>query len=669
MEYSKKIPSVKISNYVFRNKDGFHFEEMNEAWLSSEKSFSNGAAMGDLDNDGDLDIVVNNINDNAFLLKNNRSHKSDNHYLRIKLKGSVKNVDGFGSEVQLTTADGVQFQIMNPFRGYLSSMEPILHFGLGKQKTVTKVEVMWPDGTRTVQENLSANQLVTLDKNQMTKVNPSPENPPEPLFVDFTGRFPLKYQHQENRFDDYKDQVLLPHRMSQYGPNISVGDVNGDGYDDFFVCSPVGQSSMLYLQVGDMIFQPAASQPWSSFAGNEDMDALLFDADQDGDLDIYVVSGGYEFPSGSTELEDKLYINEGGAIFKLSVGLIPSLKTCTSTASAGDYDGDGDLDLFVGGRMIPNKYPMADQSYILRNDGTKFTDVSPKEFSDLGIISSAFWMDNNKDKKAELFVAGEWMSISAYEVSDNQVRDISNEIGFADHSGWWFKMISEDIDNDGDLDIIAGNLGTNYKYRVKDGKPFEVYSSDFDDNGTYDIVLGYHQSDQLFPVRGLQCSSEQMPFVKKEFPTYVEFASSSLYDIYGDRLETALHLKVNSFESVWFENEGGKFIKHSLPNLAQISPVFGILVEDFTGNGHKDILLAGNLYTAEVETGNADAGYGLLLEGNADKSFEPKNFTETGFFAPFDARDLDAVKSPSGKNLALVANNNREMQIFGFQKK
>jgi hypothetical protein len=418
-----------------------------------------------------------------------------------------------------------------------------------------------------------------------------------------------------------------------------------------------------------MKFALAPSQPWTVDKSCEDLESLFFDADGDGDQDLYVISGGYEFNEKSKLLQDRLYINTGGGAFVKSTDALPAMIASGGTVSAGDFDQDGDLDLFVGGRLVPDKYPYAPKSYILENEDGKFKDITNKiasSISEVGMVSTSKWINLDGDANPELVLAGEWMPIKVFKYQNNSFKDISDEMGLAETTGWWNTLSFRDLDKDGDMDIIGGNLGLNYKYKASPEEPFNIYCDDFDNNGTYDIVLGYYNAGKEFPLRGLQCSSEQMPFVKKKFPTYNAFASSTIEDVYGDKLKDALNYKVKMFESSVFINEGGSFKIQPLPKLAQISPIFGMLTRDFNGDGNTDILLAGNLYVAEAETGMADASNGLLLAGDGKGNFHPVSYKESGFLAPFDVRDLDAVYSPNGKGAVIVSNNNQNLQVFAF---
>ncbi|MEL6986805.1 MAG: FG-GAP-like repeat-containing protein, partial [Bacteroidota bacterium] len=622
------------------------------------------AAFADLDNDGDLDLVVNNVNDQAFITENLSNNKS---YLRIKLDGPTNNKMGLGSKIYVYTNNGKQFQEFNNSRGYLSSSEPILHFGIAKGDKVEKVEVVWPDKKMTT-TNLSAGKLATIKYSENNSVYNDPTNQAK-LFHNFAGNLGLNFKHIENLSDDYEKQVLLPHEMSKLGPRVSVGDINGDQYTDVFVSGAAGQPGVLFYQSGDMKFTPAPSQPWRADAACEDLESLFFDADQDGDQDLYVVSGGYEFDENSSLFQDRLYINNGNGAFIKSMDALPNITSSGGTVTAGDYDKDGDLDLFVGGRVIPDKYPYAPKSYILENNGGKFTDVTSKVgklIEEVGMVSTSKFIDINNDGNLELVIAGEWMPLKIYSFENGSFKDISDAMGLSETSGWWNTIAFNDIDKDGDIDIVGGNLGLNYKYKASESEPFNIYCDDFDKNGTYDIVLGYYNAGKEFPLRGLQCSSEQMPFVKKKFPTYKQFASSTIDQVYGDKLEDALNYKVKTFASTVFLNNGSGFDAKPLPKLAQVSPIFGLLVRDFNGDSNPDILLAGNLYVAEAETGMADASNGLLLIGDGKGNFEAMQQKESGFLAPFDARDLDAVYSPSHKGAAIVCNNSNNLQVFAF---
>ncbi|MCH8904189.1 MAG: VCBS repeat-containing protein [Bacteroidetes bacterium] len=661
------IPSVKLVNYAFKNNGDLTFTKITGQWGLGDASFSNGAAYGDLDNDGDLDLVVNNLMEPAFLYKNNANEINQNNFVRVKLNGDIPNILGIGAHVKLRYGDQIQYQELTLTRGYQSSVEGILHFGLGDVTNIDELVVTWSNGKEQRIKNVEINKVIILEQKNATDPTDIYDWADSPIFAEVTERG-VNFEHQENEYDDYVKEILLPHKMSQFGPNISTGDVNGDGLTDFYIGGAIGQSGALYFNKGDYTFSKSSGAAFYDDSYHEDIGSLMFDADGDGDLDLYVVSGGNEFDITSPELQDRLYLNNGQGKFELSIGTLPEMLTSGSCVVAGDYDKDGDLDLFVGGRVVPGSYPFPARSYILNNDAGKFTDVTEKVAPDLvkpGMVTSAVWTDFDNDGSLDLIVVGEWMPISIYRNENGIFVDLTFSAGMENTAGWWNKIVEADCDGDGDMDYIIGNRGLNYKYVATETEPLHLYCHDFDNSGSLDIVLGYYNSGTCYPVRGRQCSSEQMPFIKEKFTNYESFGRASLLDVYGDDLQVALqHHEAKMFESVYLENKGaGEFGITALPVRAQFSTVYGIIAGDFTDNGKIDLVIAGNFYVSEVETGRADASIGLILEGNGDGSFKPLTAKESGFFADLDVRDL-AIINDNGGRMILVANNNDKMQIF-----
>ncbi len=658
----EEISSTKISNYVFKNNGDLTFSKMNDTWGKSPESFSNGFAYGDLDNDGDLDLVTNNLNDPAFIIQNSAS----GNYLKIKLKGAKQNRMGLGAKVLLKYGTQQQFKEHYVSRGYMSSVDPVLHFGMADIQEIDQIIIKWSDKTETVLNNIKVNQTINISQDQARDSNMMNLAAGTKYFKPSEQDFNIAFRHTENFYDDYEKQVLLPHKLSQLGPNITVGDINGDGKNDFFVGGAKGKAGNLFVYAEGVGFN---MYPLGSTADElkfEDMGAAIFDIENDGDQDLYIVSGGYE-RGNESQFQDRLFRNNQGQIQPASTPKITSSGSC---AVPWDYNGDGYKDLFVGGRVVPDQYPAPADSYLLKNNAGNLEDVTEQEadfLKSFGMVTSATAEDLDGDGREELIVVGDWMEIKVLSGSADGIKDVSNQYNLKNTRGWWNKIVEADLDKDGDMDFIIGNLGHNYKYRATKDEPFEIYSDDFDDNGTYDIVLGYYYNGDQFPVRGLQCSSEQMPFVKEDFPNYNDFAASDIKQIYGRRLNDALHYSITSFSSIILWNEGGELKQQALPNEAQVSPIFGFHVDDFNGDGNMDISYAGNLMVSEVETGNADAGFGGVLFGDGNKNFKFDSPVKNGLVCPFDVRDLVGFNIDAENSIVLVANNNNFMQVYNYK--
>ena len=665
-EFINVYSPIKVKNYLFKNKGDLQFDNVSALWGFNDTSFSNGAAVGDLDNDGDLDLVINNLDEEAFIYQNNAS--SMNNYLKVKLVGPKGNVDGLGTKVTVYADGKIQYFENKTVRGYLSSNEPVVHFGMGKIEKIDSIKVTWNDGKQSILKSVAANQL--LQVNYADAAKPAVKSfRSETLFAESTDALlTLPFRHRENEHNEYKDQVLLPHMFSRSGPFITAGDVDKDGTEDFYVGGAAGQSGILYLQKNGKFLKKVIAD-FEKDKAYEDMGAELFDADGDKDLDLYVVSGGSEFKEGSAMYADRLYVNDGAGNFKRSMLL--ETKSSGSCVAANDFDGDGDLDLFRGGQVVSGVYPKAPKSYVLMNEKGKFVDKT-KEFaaglSEVGMVNSAIWLDLNGDATAELVVVGEWMPVKIFQYKEDKLEDVSAEYGVENTQGWWSKVVADDLDGDGDQDMILGNIGENYKFKASVEKPFQVYAKDFDANGTNDVFLArYYKNDLLVPIRGKECTSQQMPEIAKKFPTYLSFAESDLPTILGKDIETAMHEKAVLFSSIILINDNGKLNIKKLPVEAQLSAVTGIIVNDFDVDGRKDILLAGNKFDAEVETTPADASPGLFMKGTEGLNFICTKPNESGFFVPYNVKDIRSVKI--GTSIAiLVASNNDSLRIFRNSK-
>ena len=666
-EMTKSAPSVPLSNHAFKNTGNLKFEKVAEQWGLDAPSFSSGMSYGDLDNDGDLDIVINNMEAAAFVYEN----KTNGNFLKIKLKGSEKNKLGYGAKAIIHHNGKMQTAENVVTRGYFSSVESGLFFGLGKDVEVSKVEVIWPDGKTNVFENISANKELTANYSK-AKVLSKPTDNKESIFNNVKASdLGLSFIHKENEFNEYKEEVLLPHNISQNGPFTTIADVNNDGLEDVFIGGAIGEEGVLYLQTQNETFVESASQPWRQDKNSEDLGALFLDVDNDDDLDLYVTSGGSEYAQGNALLKDRLYINNGSGEFTKNDKALPNIFESTICVKSSDIDNDGDLDLFVGTRLISGKYGYPASSYILINDKGNYTKASNAVATDLkniGMVTDAVFTDIDKDGDDDLMIVGEWMEIKVLENNKGTFSNNSEKFGLKDTRGMWWSINASDIDGDGDDDYIVGNLGLNNKFKATEEHPFKVYVNDFDDNGTNDIVLAKFYKNDYVPVRGRECTSQQMPYVAEKFKDYDSFASSKLIDILPeDKVEEGVIYEIANFESIILINEGGKLVINSLPIQVQTTPLKSSIILDFNNDGYKDILTVGNHFGVEVETTRYDSGIGNLLLGDGHNNFTNLSPLESGLYVPYDSRDAKIVKQ-GDKNLLIVTNNNASVSVFRFNK-
>ena len=664
------VPSEKLYNFFYKNEGDLSFSKTSAEWGIKEKTFSNGAAYADLDNDGDLDLVVSNINDQATIMKNTSVEQGRTHYLRINTIPEAGKTN-HGVKCNIKTADGEQFFEITGVRGMYSTSETIIHFGLGENRIVDDIQLTWPDGKVSWMQAVPADQTIDADWNDAIEPATTLLKGSEPLLADAAGRMAAPYRHQENSFDDYKTQVLLPHKMSSSGPHMSTGDINADGLADLFIGGSVGQAGSFIIQQMDGTFISEVQTVFELDKKQEDTGSAFFDVDKDGDLDLYVVSGGNEYVSGSAKYQDRMYLNDGGGLFIKDSTWMPEIRHSGSVVRPMDFDQDGDVDIFVASHHVPWAYPEAPNSHILINDHGRLqlvADTTFTVFDQLGMINDAKWFDYNQDGWQDLVVVGEWMPITV--LINEQGKFFTKLILPTDIEthGWWYSIESADMDGDGDEDLIAGNLGKNYKYKATPEEPFEVYYDDFDGNNSKDIVLTYYNYGIQYPLRGRQCSSEQIPSLKEKMPTYDIFASSDVSAIYGSKdLDDALHLTASTFASMYFEHDGqGSYIAHELPPMAQLSSVNDILIDDYNGDTHLDILIAGNLYDAEVETPRSDASYGLILAGDGQGKFMPLSRADSGLSVPHHVKSLAKVNTRNDQ-LIFVGCNDELLKVY--QKK
>jgi hypothetical protein len=684
----RDLRSYRVSNYVFRNNGDLTFTDKTKAWGMDQPGFSYGAAYADLNNDGRLDIVVNDMDAPASIHENVQPTDAARHYLQIKLEGESPNRAGIGSTLILTAGSQTQYVYHSPYRGYMSTMETLEHFGLGAAQRVDSLEVLWPDGRRQLLTDLGVDRIVTVKQADARSQVPgagcrvSGCNPWHPtpdtrhlMFQPVDPRRALKYKQPEPAFVDYDVQPLLPYEPSRQGPPVAVADVNGDGLDDVFIGGAAGFPGKLFLQRMDGSFvESVQGQPWEADKAYEDWGALFFDANGDGRPDLYVASCGYRLAPVSRLLQDRLYVNQGGGRFARDSQALPAMPTCTASVAAGDFTGDGRLDLFVGGRLTPRSYPYPARSYLLRNEGGHFTDVTaavaPELSQPSGMITAAAWSDLDGDGRLDLVTAGEWTPLQFYHNDGTQLRTVSAAVGLPPMRGWWYSLAVGDFNHDGHPDLVAGNLGLNFAYRTSPQSRFGVYAADFSGDRTIDIVLTQEIGGTEYPLFGRARLGQAIYPVALRVPSYASFATASVDQVFGaPQLRRALHYQTDTFASVYLQNNGdGTFTSVPLPNQAQISPIRGIIAHDVDGDGNLDLIVAGNLYDTEPNTPPADAGNGLWLKGDGRGHFTPVPPVESGFLAPRDVAGLALMQTPAGKAV-LIANTGDSLQAFTIRNR
>lgn len=666
-EWVDRMPSMKIKNYVFKNQGDFLFANRSNEWGLTDVSFSNGTAYGDLDNDGDLDLVVNNMDQKAFVYKNTVQETKRSNFIRLKLANNSQPV--LGSQVEVFAGRQKQVSTLRTSRGYLSSVEEVLHFGLGSQSIVDSIRVYWPDGTFQQQNKVQANQLITLNYRGTKRLKENAK-PAQPLFRKANGV--ISHRHKENDFNDFKSEALLPHAFSRSGPAMAAADVNGDGLHDLFIGGAMNQQGVLFVQQSDGTFKQRTQRAFELHAAHEDTGVLFFDADGDHDQDLYVVSGGNERAAGDTAYQDRLYVNDGRGLFEYKSDALPMESSSGSCVVAADYDRDGDLDLFVGGNVKPSQYPYADKSFVLRNNGKgNFTDVTPELTSSLDsteMVSTAQWADMNSDGFPDLVVAGEWSPISIYiNEKGRRLNNATSSFGLSDTKGWWTKIVIADLNKDGQQDIVAGNWGKNILVKASKDEPLAIYAKDFDDNGSLDPIICHFMQHQRWPLPRREVLVSQIPMLKKKFVKFHSYAQAKIENMFSHEvLESAYYREATTLATSVFISRGKGFDQLELPMDAQLSPVYAIAVEDYDLDGRPDILLAGNDFNPQIEEGVCDSGIGVFLKGDGSGKFIPMRIVESGFFAPGNVRSIITIQGGK-RRLSFVANNNGPLEVFSSE--
>jgi enediyne biosynthesis protein E4 len=651
----KQRPSLSLPDFIFQNKGSYKFDNQSAQWGITQSSISSGAAYADLDNDGDLDMVVSNLNESPFTYRNQsmETDSASSNFLRVKLIGPKNNTHGLGARISIFTNENQQHRDVQVVRGFQSSVENIVHFGLSTDTTIDSLIVLWPDGKESKQLDVPTNQLVKIDYTNASDKNETQKK----TETFFSSTDNPNVSHHENNYNDFAVQPLLLNGCSSEGPAIAVGDVNGDGLDDFFVGGAYQSNASLMIQTSDGEFLERVLDT-KEF---EDLGAIFFDADGDDDLDLYVASGGTERYSGHHSYKDRLYLNDGRGGFTMASDALPEIYTSTSTVAASDFDNDGDTDLFIGGRVIPGRYPETPSSYLLSNSKGKFTDVTSSfapALANLGMVTSALWTDFNNDHKPDLMVVGEFMRLSVFKGTGNRLVDITDETSLRESYGLWSSIQSADTDNDGDMDYIAGNRGMNNAFTISRDHPLELFYADYDNNGSIDPIFSAFEQDNFFPVSSLDQLTKQVPFIKKQILHYRTYAATDSKKLRALLATPSSHLTCKMAESVHIENLGnGDFMITPLPIEAQVAPVNGIAAEDVNLDGLADLILVGNKYQTEVVNGRYDASAGTVLINQGGNQFAAVAPEQTGFAVQGESRGVVRLEMKD-KTVLLTARNN-----------
>lgn len=650
----QKMPSSGVHSYLFRNKGDLRFEDVTSSWGMGQASLSHGATYADLDNDGDLDLVVNNTNQPAFLWENTAAGK-EMHFIRVKLQGNGKNPFGIGAKIVLSAPDGFR-QIHENFqsRGFQSAVSQIHCFGIGHRKEM-QVTVQWPGG-KTQQILVRADTTAVIAEINARDL-PAIPNGKHSFKPTETG---IDFVHYEDDFNDFKREPLLPHQLSVEGPAACSADVNGDGSMDVFIGAAAGQVAAIYLNSGNNRFREKYQPAFADHAAFEDVAALFLDADSDGDPDLYVVSGGNHQANGSERYRDRLYLNDGAGNFVYDPTLLPATESCGGTGAAFDYDGDGDLDLFRGGYAYSGNYPQAPRSYLLENQGKgKFIDRTPSVLQFPGMVKSAQWTDLQNDGTPELILCGEWMPLRVFEFKNGNIQEQTNRLKLENTNGWWQQIVIADINQDGYQDILAGNYGENNQFKASKAEPLTIDATDIESNGSLDAILCYYIQGKSVPLATRDELFDQVPSLKATFTTYAAYAEAALTDIIPPNKADRLHLEVYQLSSGIFYGSSNGFDFVRFPAIVQSTPVRSILLRDLDADNKPEIMLTGNHYGARAQTGRLDAGHGFVLTQRSNKEWVAQN--NTGLSVCSDSRHLLEI----GSDLLLIINNNGP--VMGYE--
>ena len=661
------MPSSRVKNYMFRNKGDLTFQNTGKAWGFDTASNSNGAAYADLDNDGDLDLVVNNINQPAFIYENETNKQLNHHYLEIKLEGEGQNTQGLGAKVTIYDKDKLQYLEQMPTQGFQSSVSAVMHFGLGKENMIDSLKIVWQSGRSAMLTNIKADQLISLkEKDAVLKSHPL--KAVNPIFREIKS--PVAFRSATNTINDFKRQPLLVNPLSFQGPCMVKGDVNGDGLEDLYVGGGSGQAGAIFIQQKSGQFIRKAEPALEADKGSEDADAVFSDVNGDGFPDLYVAAGGYHnYTADDKLLQDRLYLNDGSGKFTKAMNALPVMRGSKSCVRVADFNGDGYPDFFIGGRVVPGRYPETPESFLLINDGKgHFTNqiaaLAPA-LQKAGMVTDAAWTDMNGDKKEDLVVVGEWMPVSVFINTGGKLENKSRDYFDKDYSGWWNKLLVKDMNGDGKPDLVIGNLGLNSQCKVSDKEPAEMYYKDFDDNGSVDPIFCFYIQGKSYPYVTKDELLDQMSTMRTRFTDYKSYADVTINDLFtADELKSAGHLQANELKTVYFESgTNGRFHEKTLPLQAQFSPVYTITPLDYDKDGKEDLLLCGNINHSRLRFVKYDANYGVLLKGDGKGNFSYVNQQQSGFNLWGDVRSVISID-----NLLLFGINQKEIEAYKLSK-
>ncbi len=674
LELLKKMPSVPLPNYAFRNNGDLTFTNVAESWGLAQPGFSNGAAYVDLNNSGNLDLVVNNINAPASIYRNNARATDGNSYVTVVLKGAGANTQGIGTKLIAKVGATTQLIEQQPTRGFESSIDPRPHFGLGKATRVDSLTIIWPDKRYQVLTAVPVNRILTVSqgdaKDQWSYSSRSP-TPRAPLFADVTSDVGATFTHHENTFYDYNREPFIPHLLSREGPKLAVADVNGDGLDDFFIGGAKWQAGQLFIQQRDGTFRVSQQPAIAADSIAEDTGAAFFDANGDGAADLIVVAGGNEFSGKDDPIRPRLYMNDGHGNFSAARNALPDIYENAACVAVGDFNSDGRPDLFIGSRMVAHSYGLTPRSHLLENNGSgQFIDVTDSvapQLADAGMVTSATWIDYDHDGKLDLVVVGEWMPVRVFHNENGKLVDRTKEAGLGGSNGWWNSVEAVDLRGTGRLDLLLGNLGTNSYMRASPKEPARLYVGDFSHSGGGNVeqILTFYHDGVSYPLAGRDELIARIPSLRSKYPTYKDFGASRIEDIFpAADLRDAQVREADTFSSaVAINNGNGTFTLKSLPAEAQFAPIYAFVTGDFDGDGKTDLLVGGNLFDVSPMLGRYDAGYGLLLHGDGQGNFTAIDSQRSGVWIDGQVRDMKLIRTSNGA-LVAVARNNDQMMVL-----